>query len=395
MGRAAWLAGLAVSLLPWGAHAQGTLSALQHDVDQIASRARPCVVTVLAQRTVTHRDLNTGQPVRRPHTRVGSGVAVEESGVLTTASVVLGAERVVVRTLNGLQVEARIAGMDPIFNIAYLTVPDLKLPVLRFADRPAELGDWVVALGTSYRSQPTQSVGQISRRHSEPRTSLLEITNAVYPGNSGGAALNTRGELVGLVLGELGTPDLGTGGRDSERRPTGMSFVMPVEDVRPVFEAIKRDGRVRYGYLGVSTRAEVVESETERGLRVPLGAKVESVLAGSPADLAGLKRGDLIVAFDQGRIEYPEQLARWVAETRPGTPVQLVWARNGLAKSGRVRLGESPVEVPQWVATAPPAPVAAPAAPAPQATRIAELEKQIKALSQELDRLKTQGPGDH
>src|SRR5438105_4626512 len=215
--------------------AQGALSALQTDVDQIARRARPAVVTVLAQRTITYARPLPGQAARRLHTRVGTGVAVEESGVLTTASVVIGAERVLVRTANGLQVEATVAGMDPVFNVALLRVPDLRLPVVRFASKPGQVGDWVIALGTSFRAQPTQSVGNIAYAYSEPRTAKFQLTNTVYPGNSGGAALNAHGELLGLIEGELGSPDAGGSGPDAEHRPGGMSFVLPADMVRPVY----------------------------------------------------------------------------------------------------------------------------------------------------------------
>jgi S1-C subfamily serine protease len=379
--RAAWLGALGVLLLAPSARSQGALSALQTDVGQIVDRARPCVVTVFAQLTVVHRDSIPGQPARRAFTRVGSGVAVEESAVLTTASVVLGAERIVVRTVNGLQVEAQLAGMDPIFNVALLRVPRLSLPTLSFAARPAQVGDWVIALGTSYGAQPTQSVGTIAYRYREPRSSLLQLTNAVYPGNSGGAALNTLGQLVGIVQGELGSPDFSSSGPDAERRPSGMSFVLPIEEVRPVYELLQRAGRVPHGFLGVSTRAEVVQSESD-ATRVPLGAMIEAVKAGGPAARLGLRRGDLIVAFERERVEYPEQLARWVAETRPGTPVGLVWVHDGIERRGHVPLGESPQDLPEWLLS----PTASDSAP--DDARISELERQIQQLSRELQRLK-------
>src|SRR6266850_1681966 len=126
IGSLGLLCGLLASF-PVPSRAEGTLSALQTDMDQIARRARPAVVTVFAQRT-THR--TPGE--KRLRTRVGSGVAVEENGILTTASVVLGAERLIIRTANGLQADAELVGVDPIFNIAFLRVPSVRLPALRF-----------------------------------------------------------------------------------------------------------------------------------------------------------------------------------------------------------------------------------------------------------------------
>ncbi len=381
----------ALSLVSAGpATAQGTLSALQTDVDQIARRARPSVVTVFAIRTesVAKTAASAAVPAPRVRTRVGSGVAVEENLILTTASVVLQAERTLVSTANGLQVEAEIVGVDPVFNLALLRVPTLRLPPLRFADgEPARIGDWVVSLGTSYNAQPTQSLGNVAQRHREPGQWLLQLTNTVYPGNSGAAALNIRGELAGLVQGELGSPDLtGTAGA-GERRPGGTSFAMPAETLRPVFESLKREGRVRHGYLGVTTLAASLESDREGGPSTPIGALVEGIIGGGPADRLGLRPGDLIVAFDGERVETPEQLARWVLATPPARTVTLVWVRRDIEHNGNVVLKESPDRVPQWLAGA----LADPQPDGPR--KIAELEREIRRLSQELGRLKDQsGP---
>jgi serine protease Do len=377
---------------PPAVRAQATLSQLQTDVDLIASRARPSVVTVLAQvfphEARPNGELATGAALSRIHTRIGSGVAVEESMILTTASVVLGADRVVVRTANGIQVDAVVAGQDPIFNIALLRVPEVRLPALRFAEhRPPHVGDWIIALGTSYGAQPTQSVGNISYLYDAPRVPLLQLTNAVYPGNSGGAALSADGELVGIVQGELGAPDAGSGGPDAERHPSGMSLVLPSEAIRPAFESLRDEGRVRHGYLGVTTAAASVESESHAGSRVPLGALVESIVTGGPAARLGLKRGDLIVGFEGDRVEYPEQLARWVAATRPGVSVGLVWVRNELRRAGSVTLSEAPAPLPSWAVES--------GGPGHDASvmRINQLEQQIRDLNKRLGRMRAESSG--
>ena len=344
--RAAWLAGVFVLLIAPAARPQGTPVSPPAGVEAIADRAGRSVVTVFAQRTVTRVRPGTRRPVSRVHTSVGSGVAVEEHLILTTASVVLGSERVIVYTSNGLEADAQLAGMDLVFNLALLRVPDLQLPWLRPAARPAQLGDQVIAVGTSYRAQSTQSVGMVEYVYREPRSSLLQLTNNVYPGNSGGAALDARGELVGIVQGELGSPDPGIGG-GAERRPNGTSLVMPIQQVWPVYQSLKRDGRVRHGYLGVSTRAEVVRSDVDSA-EVALGARVKSVQAGGPAARVGLRPRDLIVGFESERVEYPEQLARWVAETPPKTVVTLVWVRGDERRSGRASLAESRDSLPAW-----------------------------------------------
>ncbi len=367
-------------------HAQGTLSAIEADVDAISRQARPSLVTVIAQRTVVTRGRSGAAPRSRLHSRVGSGVAVERHVVLTTASVTLGSEKIVVVTDNGLQVEARLVGMDPIHNVSVLSVDGLEIQPLTMATRPAQPGDWVIALGSSYRAAPTQSVGNISYRYREPHTSLLQLTNTVYPGNSGGAALNSRGELIGLVQGELGAPEGPGAVTEDSHRPTGMSFVLPIEDVAPVYRTLRRDGRAHLGFLGVSTRAGFVNASSDPNERVPLGALVEVVQPGGPADQLGLKKGDLIVAYEGERVEYPEQLARWVAATAPGTVASFVWVRDDMRQSGRVALRESPTPIPSWMqAGASAAPAAGGGAP-----RVAELEARVRKLNREIEQLRGQ-----
>jgi serine protease Do len=380
------LAALLLGALAAPARAQGTLSALQTDVDQIARRARPSVVTVFAQRHVGAAGARPASTDRRTRTRVGSGFAVWEDAIVTTASVVLGADRLLVRASNGLQVDAELIGMDPIFNLALLRVPSMRLPVLKMGEaRDTEVGDWVVSLGTSYRAQPTQSVGNVAYRYREPHQTLLQLTNTVYPGNSGAAALNPRGELVGIVQGELGPPEPENRDPDGERRPGGISFALPIETMRPVLESLRREGRVRHGFLGVTTRAVTLESDIEGGAKTPLGALVEAVQPGGPAELAGLRGGDLIVAYERERVEYPEQLARWVAATPPGKTVDLVWVREETGMNGRTVITESASPMPNWIARDPDVDL-----PEPGPARITELEKEIRRLSGELQKLKDQ-----
>jgi S1-C subfamily serine protease len=153
--------------------------------------------------------------------------------------------------------------------------------------------------------------------------------------------------------------------------------------VRPVYQSLRRDGRVRHGYLGVSTTAASVMSDTEQGLEVPIGAKIEAITPGGPAARLGLKPGDLIVGFDRERVEYPGQLARWVAATAPGTEVEFVWVRDEVQRTGRVALSEAKTAQPAWAAQA-----VAPAAPETRGDRIAEIERQIQRLNRELQSLK-------
>ena len=391
--RVALLAGLALASIatafPALAAGPSGLSAPPADFAAISARVTPAVVTILAQNTETRRASHGDAPSTRIHTRVGSGVAVGDNEIVTTASVVIRAERVIVRTANGLESEAQIAGVDPVFNVALIRVPGLRLPALPFAsERGGQIGDWVLTVGSSYRFQLTESAGTVSAFYKEPRLAMLQLTNTVSPGNSGGAAVNSRGELVGIVQGELGTPELGIDS-DRERRPTGMSFVLPADLVQRVYVALRREGRVHHGWFGVTTSGAVVASETEKGAEIPIGARVENVIPGSPAAKLGLQKGDLIVGFEGERVEYPGQLARWVAATPPGTAVGFVWVRGDLQKVGSAVLGDSPDASPAWAVTGGAGGHSAAGAPA----RIAEAERQLRQSSRAIARLKGQSTG--
>ena len=377
----AWLSLLA----PAPARAQSTLSAIQEDVERIARRARPCVLTVIAQRSTPAK---AGMP-RRTTNRVGSGVAVTTNGVLTTASVVLGADNLYVVTDNHLQVEARVVGMDPVRNLALLRAEGLELSSLPLASKPGVSGDWVIAMGNSYRGSPTQSVGTVALRFDEPGSSLLQLTNEVYPGNSGGAALNPRGELLGLVQGELGAPEA-PGQRDrSERRPGGMSFAIPIDVIVPFLDDLAKYQHVRHGFFGVSTRGAFVNG-ADASERIPIGALVEAVQAGGPAARLGLQKGDLIVAFNGERVEYPEQLARWVAVAGPGVEVSLVWVRDEIKHEGHARLDEAPSAIPSWMkvdSTSSLSAGAGPGGPAAEVTRDRRPSRALRERSEQADTL--------
>jgi serine protease Do len=350
-------------------------------VDEVTAGAKSSIVTLVAQRTRAVPARRGGAPLSKTLSRVGSGVAIEPDLILTTASVVNEAERIRVRASNGLESDAKIVALDAVFNLALLRVDQLRLPPLPLADpRIIPVGDWVITLATSYRAQSTQSVGYVSYRYNEPRTALLQTTNTVYPGNSGGAALNSLGQLIGIIQGELSTPDPAYL-QEGDPRPSGNSFVLPIDVIRRILPMLRQQGRVPHGYFGATTSAATVTSESQPGASVPIGARVESVVAGSPAERAGLMRGDLIVGFDLERVEYPAQLARWVSMSRPGTGIRITLVREEEQRVTNVRLSESPYSAPQWATLEIPV--------RPARGRIAEIQRQIRKLDRELKDLKS------
>ncbi len=377
---------VAVILVPLAAcattlPAQDAMPPSPAEVAALARKVRPSVFAVLARRAAEPSARGAGE-AKRTLTRVGSGVAVDDAGgILTTASVALGARRLSVLTASGAEVEVVLAGVDPTSNVALLRAPGLRTaPIPPAPAGGARVGDWVLTLGASYRAKPTQTQGIIVRRHPDLRHVLLQITNRVYPGNSGAPALNAQGQLVGIVQGELG-PELRQGRDTPDPRTQGAGLVLPIETFAPVVSDLRARGRVRHGFLGVQTRALSIESVSQRGEQVPLGALVEHVIDRSPAAGGGLKPGDLVVGFEGERVEYPDQLARWVASTPPGTVVELIWVRQETRRSARFALSEAPdlylagLDAPDSSSGA-------------LTERIQALEQELRRLGRELDHLK-------
>jgi S1-C subfamily serine protease len=365
------------------------LSALETDVDMILATTRPSVVSVVCVRNAPE-GVRTSVP---PSTPVGSGIAVSEDEILTTATVVDRATQIWVRTSNRLQLRALLVGSDPISNVALLRVPGVKLPSVRFASsRPARVGDWVIAVGTARdaHDRSAHSLGMVSFRHRDPRLPLTQLTNVVYPGFSGAAVVSARGELVGMLEGEL-DPESQANLMPGERAPVGVSFMLATDELQGVYLQLQREGRVHYGYLGISTRAVSVQSESEAGATVPIGVQVIDVVPGSPAARAGLRRGDLIVAFEGVPVEDPMQLGRWVTASAPGSAVSLVWVRNELRHDGRPVLTEAQGLAPAWASPGPLATVASSSDGAPSGARIADLERRIERMNRELARLRSSG----
>jgi serine protease Do len=296
-----------------------------------------------------------------------------------------------VRTSNRLQLRAVLVGTDPIANVALLRVPGVELPPLRFAtSRPVRVGDWVIAVGTArdVHDKSAHSLGTVLFRHRDPRLPLWQLSNAVYPGLSGAAVVSARGELVGLLQGELDPASRGDAAKDGAA--ASASFMLGADDLRNEYLQLRREGRVRYGWLGVTTRGVSVASESDAGTSVPLGVEVLDVAANGPAARAGLRRGDLIVAFEGVPVEEPVQLARWVTASPPGSAVRMVWVRDDLRHDGRPVLTESQAIVPLWATPAPVAAAVPGGAPA-SGQRIADLERRIERMNRELQRLRGSG----
>jgi serine protease Do len=272
----------------------------------------------------------------RPMRGEGSGFIVSADGtILTNAHVVDGARKVTVKLTDHREFEAKVVGVDTKSDVAVLKIEATGLPVVTLGDpRKLEVGEWVVAIGSPFGFENTVTAGIVSAKGrslpDDTYVPFIQTDVAVNPGNSGGPLFNLRGEVVGINSQIYSR----SGGYQ------GVSFAIPIDVAMNVGEQLQATGHVSRGKLGVGVQGVDQALAESFGLDTPRGALVSSVERGGPADEAGLKEGDVILAFDGQPVDSAGQLPAAVAAARPGSKVELQVWREGASRNIEVQLGE-------------------------------------------------------
>jgi Do/DeqQ family serine protease len=270
---------------------------------------------------------------------VGSGVIVSPEGyILTNNHVVEGAEKVEVELNDRRTFTAKVIGVDSPSDIAVIKIDASNLPTIPFGDsEKVEVGDLVLAVGNPLGIGQTVTMGIISAkgRQSPSRDNstyedFLQTDAAINRGNSGGALVNLRGELIGIPSQILSQ----TGGN------IGIGFAIPTKMARNVMDQLIRGGKVRRGLLGVNIEPIDPELAKQFGYQGVEGAFVQDVPKGKPADLAGVKPGDIITEYNGQRIKDRDQLRNLVSATAPGTTVKFKIWREGSERELSAKLAE-------------------------------------------------------
>ncbi len=277
----------------------------------------------------------------------GSGFIVDPDGyIVTNDHVVRGAAKITVTMKDGKKHEAELIGRDSLTDLALLKVDAGKdLPHVSFTEKgKPKVGDWVVTIGNPFGLGHTVTAGIVSAHHRSigqgPYDDFIQIDAPINRGNSGGPAFNTQGQVIGVNT-AIFSP---TGGS------VGIGFAIPASTARDVIAQLKDSGSVERGWLGVQIQAVTEDVAASLGLEQPKGALVSKVTAGSPADRAGVKRGDLIVGVDGKDVSSVRTLPRLVAAVAPGRTAQLTLWRKGEERDVAVKVGQRPG--PQQVAAA-------------------------------------------
>ncbi len=254
-------------------------------------------------------------PRERRENSLGSGVIVSADGyIVTNAHVVEKADEIKVLLSDKREFTGKVVGSDPKSDIAVIKIKGKDLPTLNWGDsEKLEVGEYVLAIGNPFGLNSTITLGIVSavgraNMGIEQYENFIQTDAAINPGNSGGALVNTRGELIGINTAIFSR----TGGS------MGIGFAIPSNMAKGVMDSLVKTGKVVRGYLGVSIQDLNAEMAKQFGLDDKQGALVSDVVAGSPADKAGIKTGDVILKFDGKEIENSTMLRHRVAETPVG-----------------------------------------------------------------------------
>ncbi len=328
---------------------------------EIAKRVEPAVVSIdaksktpqLASRGTTPQggsenevmDFLRRQMQQKPVHAVGSGFIVDKTGyIITNAHVVEDTSRITVKLDSGEEFTAKVVGTDEQTDIAVLKIEAGRdLPFVKFGDSDkAEVGDWVLAIGSPFGLAKTVTAGIISQKQRETPYStafqrFIQTDAAINRGNSGGPLVNAEGEVIG-VNSQIAT---------STGDYNGIGFALPAKVTVVVLDQIIKNGKVRRGYLGAYLDSVKAEFAKVYGLKEPKGAIIIDIRdPASPAATAGLKIGDIVVDFNGQQVESAQDLINKIALTPPDQAVSIGYLReNGEkldSKNVTIRLRERP-----------------------------------------------------
>ncbi len=273
---------------------------------------------------------------------LGSGFIVDRKGyVVTNNHVVVGAGSVEVKLKDGRQFKAKLVGADSATDLAVLKIDGPRLPSLKLGNSDAlEVGETVMAIGSPFGLEQTITQGIVSAKG---RTQLgqvdyedfIQTDASINPGNSGGPLVNLHGEVVGVNTAIFSR----SGGN------LGVGFAIPINMVKQVMTALIADGKVSRGFLGV--RIQDIDANLAKALKVEprSGVLLSQVGAGSPAEKAGLRQGDIITHFDKKQIRTTGELRNRVAGWKPGSSVEVRVLRAGKQRYFKVKVGQLPTSL--------------------------------------------------
>ncbi len=269
---------------------------------------------------------------------MGSGFIVAKEGyIITNAHVVEEADQITIRLANEKTYEAEVVGRDEKTDLALIkakTWVDFPEPIKLGDSNKLRVGDWVMAIGNPFGLDHTVTAGIVSAKGKAigagPYDDFIQTDASINPGNSGGPLFNIQGEVVGINSLIYTT----TGGN------IGIGFAVPINMAKEIMEQLTKQGKVTRGWMGVSIQRLTPELAETFGVKDLEGALITDVIPGSPADKAGLKKGDIVVECNNKKINRINDFSRLIGTIPIGESVKLIVVRDREKKSFIVTVKE-------------------------------------------------------
>jgi serine protease Do len=320
----------------------------------LAQQNKPAVVNISTSKTVSQRQMpqfgpgspfddffnhffngQPGQPGQPRHQRaLGSGFIISQDGyILTNDHVVDGADEINVKLSDGRTIPAKVKGADKKLDLALIKVEAKgQLPTVSLGDSDQlKVGEWVMAIGNPFGLEQTVTAGIVSAKGrvigAGPYDDFIQTDASINPGNSGGPLFNATGQVVGINTAIV------AGGQ-------GIGFAIPINSVKEILDQLRTSGKVTRGWLGVAIQQMTPELAKSFGLEQASGALVTEVTKDSPAEKAGLQRGDVILSFNGHEIKDMRDLPRLVAATPVNENVKMQILRDGKTREIRLAIGK-------------------------------------------------------
>ena len=286
------------------------------------------------------RSPNRGRAPRPgPEGGSGTGFIIDNEGyILTNNHVVEGADIIKVTLQNDKEYEAKLIGSDPKTDIALIKIiqdngEKTSFSFLTMGDSgKLDVGEWVVAIGNPFGLDHTVTTGVVSAMGrnigSGPYDEFIQTDASINPGNSGGPLLNMEGDVIGINTAIYS----GSGSN------VGIGFAVPINIAKGILDDLKQKGKVTRGWLGVMIQRITPELQESFKLNNSQGALVNDIAPNGPADLGGMKRGDVITRFDGVEIASMETLPKQVAAIKPGESVKVEVIREGAIKMLNIKI---------------------------------------------------------
>ena len=271
---------------------------------------------------------------------MGSGFVYSSNGyIITNHHVIADADQIIVKLNDKRELDAKLIGSDPSSDIALLKIKAKNLkPVKIGKSENVKVGQWVLAIGSPFGFESTVTAGIVSAiGRSLPNDNyvpFIQTDVAINPGNSGGPLFNLNGEVIGINAQIFSR----SGGF------MGLSFAIPMDVADNVVTQIKKSGKVSRGWLGVYIQEVTNNLAKSFGMKNPSGALISKIISGGPASKSDLKVGDIILKFDNKKIDTSSSLPPIVGNTRVGKNVNIEILRNGKRKKIKFKVEELPVQ---------------------------------------------------